>query len=308
VLVDVESSVLSTSPEFVGEVESVMVPTETAMEVVSKEPLVSEIRVPIVLELRVPKVSEEERALVAEPRVVEEPRRTTEQSRRIAEEARAISEMREPVEERRLPVEERRLPVEERRLPVEERRLPVEERRLPVEERRLPVEERRFVKTGKEQKEEKRIPVPSGSIAWRQGAPWGIEQIKYIPPPYNQSKPISLLGVRPEGWKELGRTPQETLQVIGSREGVPKEITIDLGVTDIRISDFARKIEFTGRGLLTDVGERIPGPEKGMSIPAEKLRREERLMITETEQLKVTQKTKPQLADMDAQSALSEIL
>jgi hypothetical protein len=157
----------------------------------------------------------------------------------------------------------------------------------------------------------KQVTIPDGSIAWRQGAPFGKDQIKYIPPPYDQLKPISLIGVELVGWVDKGRTPSETIQVIGDDTNVPEEITIDLGVTDIRISDFARKIEFTGKGLLTDVGQRITGTTTGMSVPAVLLRREEQVMRQEIGEpsLKVVKKKQPKhYSEGTAQEQLSRIL
>jgi len=60
------------------------------------------------------------------------------------------------------------------------------------------------------------------------------------------------------------------VQMIGrSKAKVPKTISIDLGVTDIYVTDRGRHIEFGGGGLGTNVGKRIESPTKGMSIPKE---------------------------------------
>ena len=48
---------------------------------------------------------------------------------------------------------------------------------------------------------------------------------------------------------------------------VPKTVTIDLGVVDIKIDDYGRSISFTGGGLETVAGHSILSPTKGMSIP-----------------------------------------
>jgi len=120
---------------------------------------------------------------------------------------------------------------------------------------------------GKAPKKPRVVTLPSGSIAWRMGALKGGDVIKYIPPPYTQLKPTTLVGRRPTGWIDKGRTPQETLQIIGEARDVPGRISIDLGVADILVVD-GKRIEFVGGGLKTDVGTRIPGPTKGMSIPA----------------------------------------
>lgn len=113
---------------------------------------------------------------------------------------------------------------------------------------------------------ESRAPIAAGSWAWKQGAFW-----KYVPPPWDQERPITL----PKGVVPIGainthlRTPQETIQVIGSSESpVPESASIDLGVVDVFITDYGRRISFMGKGTRTDVGERIPRATQGMSIPA----------------------------------------
>ena len=80
-------------------------------------------------------------------------------------------------------------------------------------------------------------------------------------------KPITLKrGVAPQGAR-LGRTPQETIQMIGtSRAIVPESISIDLGIVDAFITNRGRNIEFRGKGEETDVGERIPLTTQGMSV------------------------------------------
>ena len=93
-------------------------------------------------------------------------------------------------------------------------------------------------------------------------------QWKYIPPPWDMDKPLSL-GAPPAGAiRTEMRTPKETIQLVGRpRVRVPENVSVDLGVVDIHITNFGRNIEFAGSGLETDVGKRIVGPEKGMSIP-----------------------------------------
>ena len=65
-----------------------------------------------------------------------------------------------------------------------------------------------MLRFGVDGKGRKRIPV--GSLTWKQGWDW-----KYIPPPYNQLKPISLGNTPPSGAVRMGKTPFETLQIIG---------------------------------------------------------------------------------------------
>jgi hypothetical protein len=111
---------------------------------------------------------------------------------------------------------------------------------------------------------------PNGSITWKQGTPRGGEVWKYIPPPWNQKKPLTLRRPPRGAVRTNLSTPEETIQVIGrSKVRVPKTASIDLGVTDIIISNYGRKIDFKGRGQDTDVGKEIPSNTKGMSVPAE---------------------------------------
>lgn len=110
---------------------------------------------------------------------------------------------------------------------------------------------------------EKRTKVPQGSIAWRQGLFW-----KFIPPPWNQKKPITLR-TPPEGAKYVNaRSPSQTIQMIGKSDAVvPKSASIDLGVVDILIKDYGKIILFKGKGLETSVGQ-SGSRTTGMSIVA----------------------------------------
>lgn len=129
------------------------------------------------------------------------------------------------------------------------------------------------VKLGKsegEEEEKKRRRVPKGTIAFRMGMFW-----KCLPPPWEQNKLITLSrGVAPLGADVRGRTPQETLQVIGEPESeVPETISIDLGVTDAEIIGGGKVIRFAGGGQFTDVGDRIYSPTRGISIPSKGISR-----------------------------------
>ena len=122
-----------------------------------------------------------------------------------------------------------------------------------------------------------RVKIPEGSITFA----WGkvlrgsganrrkVPVWRYIPPPWTQSKPETLYAP-PIGAKNIDSSnPYTTVQRIGkSGSVVPKTISIDLGVTDALISDYGKRIAFSGRGQDTDVGERLPSATKGMSIPA----------------------------------------
>lgn len=116
---------------------------------------------------------------------------------------------------------------------------------------------------------EKRYKIPEGSIAWKQGELKQGEEWKYIPPPWKQEKPITIFHP-PLGARYIGeKTPEKTIQMIGkSKAKVPKSVSIDLGVVDIRISNYGREIAYTGKGLETVVGQSIAESTKGMSIPA----------------------------------------
>jgi len=98
---------------------------------------------------------------------------------------------------------------------------------------------------------------------------------RFVPPPWNQLKPMTLpKGVVPAGAiNTQSNVPSETIQMVGqpgTGSKVPMRASIDLGVADVYISDSGRKIEFSGKGLQTDVGARIPSTTKGMSIPGRK--------------------------------------
>ena len=57
--------------------------------------------------------------------------------------------------------------------------------------------------------------------------------------------------------------------VIGKAKArVPKTASIDLGVVDIKITNYGRKIQFSGEGLETVAGSSLGTPTQGMSIPA----------------------------------------
>jgi len=106
--------------------------------------------------------------------------------------------------------------------------------------------------------------LPFGSIAFKQGAFW-----KYIPPPYDQPKPITLpRGITPIGADTSGgNSPYTTVQKIGESDAiVPENIAIDKGVVDAFISKQGSQIRFAGEGERTNVGTRIDSPTMGMSI------------------------------------------
>jgi len=95
-----------------------------------------------------------------------------------------------------------------------------------------------------------------------------VNQWYFIPPPYNQNKPISLSAPPLGALHTDSASPYDTIQVIGrSRKStVPASISFDLGITDGFITDYGRKISFGGKGTETDVGERLPETTRGMSV------------------------------------------
>ena len=94
-----------------------------------------------------------------------------------------------------------------------------------------------------------------------------VDQWYFIPPPYDQETPISI-NAPPLGALRTGsHSPYDTIQIVGrSRKGrIPKSVTIDLGWTDILVTD-GKHIEFQSKGETTDVGTRLPSPTRGMSV------------------------------------------
>jgi hypothetical protein len=88
----------------------------------------------------------------------------------------------------------------------------------------------------------------------------------------NGIKPRTL----PRGIEPLGarftdlRTPQETIQVIGDAKVPVPDFRVDLGKTDVFISDQAKTIRYTGGGENTNVGSRIPNTTQGMTVEGRK--------------------------------------
>jgi hypothetical protein len=100
---------------------------------------------------------------------------------------------------------------------------------------------------------------PDGTIAWKMG-----DVYKIIPPPYTLVKPITSK-YPPRGMTKTKGSPQETLTFIGGK--LPfKNVSFDLGVTDGFIDVKSKTIRFTGKGLRTDVGVRVVGPARGITL------------------------------------------
>jgi hypothetical protein len=85
---------------------------------------------------------------------------------------------------------------------------------------------------------------------------------KYIPPPWNQKKPITLKNA-PHGAVNAGsRIPKQTIQMIGKPGAtVPKTASVHLGIVDILIDDYGRTIRFVSRET------RNGTPTTGLSVP-----------------------------------------
>jgi hypothetical protein len=110
----------------------------------------------------------------------------------------------------------------------------------------------------------KRPRYPDGSVVWLMGELKRGQEWKAILPPYTQNKPISTTR-RPIGVKVRTGTPQETLTFIGGK--LPfRNVAFDLGVVDGYIDVKHKRIEFTGGGLKTNVGKRIPSFTKGITL------------------------------------------
>lgn len=94
-----------------------------------------------------------------------------------------------------------------------------------------------------------------------------VSQWFFIPPPYDQAKPISLSAPPMGALKAGSNSPYDTIQVIGrSRTGrVPKRVSIDLGWADIFVLN-GKTIQFKSGGEKTDVGARLPSFTRGMSV------------------------------------------
>lgn len=116
-------------------------------------------------------------------------------------------------------------------------------------------------------KQGKRPVYPDGSIVWLMGELKRGQEWKAILPPYNQNKPISSTKP-PHGVRVTTGTPQETLTFIGGK--VPfRNVAFDLGITDGWIDVKHKRIDFTGGGLKTNVGTRIPSATRGIAMDDE---------------------------------------
>ena len=125
---------------------------------------------------------------------------------------------------------------------------------------------RRIPKLRKKEKtrEDDRELYPAGTVVWNQGKLGRGYEYKIIPPPYDLTKPISSTKP-PKGMKRTVGTPQQTLTFLKGK--VPfKDVAFDLGVVDGFIDVKRKTITFTGGGLKTNVGKRMPQPTKGITL------------------------------------------
>lgn len=96
-----------------------------------------------------------------------------------------------------------------------------------------------------------------------------VPQWYYIPPPYDQKKPISLSAPPIGAVRTDSIKAKETIQVIGrARAKVPSKVEVDLGWADIYIIN-GREIDFKSGGEFTNIGVRVPETTRGMSISGE---------------------------------------
>jgi len=141
----------------------------------------------------------------------------------------------------------------------------------------------RNIKTGKKAKpvppilpkvktnKEGRPIYPPGTVVFRMGKTKRGAEYKAMLPPYNQAKLVSSK-LPPVGMKRTSGTPSETLTVIGDKKLPFENISADLGVVDVFVDTKKKKIRFKGGGLQTDVGRRIPGPTRGVSLANTEMR------------------------------------
>lgn len=111
------------------------------------------------------------------------------------------------------------------------------------------------------------VRLPEGSMAWKQGWTW-----RWVPREDwlagKATKPKALRkGVTPIGARFTDkRTPAETIQIIGDAGASVPDLSVDLGIADVFVTNKAQDIQFTGKGEWTNVGERDSSPTKGMSL------------------------------------------
>jgi hypothetical protein len=115
----------------------------------------------------------------------------------------------------------------------------------------------------------KKARLPDGSLAWRQGWTW-----KWVPKEDwlagRGRKPRSLgKGITPVGARFTDlRSARDTVQMIGDPGAAVPDVSVDLGVADIHITDQAQSIQYVGKGEATNVGERIESTTQGMTVGA----------------------------------------
>jgi len=257
---------LSRMPDLPARLTEVRIPDRSLAELARDTTLPREI-------VRTSEARLSERAIMS-PRGVEIPRipepvRMPEPSR--GEEGRRIPEVPRLPETPRLPEPPRipRVPEVPRTPRTPETRIP-ETPRIPRSPRKTTGKETTIARlrglgaeiVGKEAR------LPEGSITWKQGifwkwiAPTDITQVSGIRKPRNLPKGVVPMGAR---FTDL-RKPAETIQMIGDPGAPVPDVSVDLGVADIRIKDNAQTIQYTGKGEQTNVGELVDSPTQGMTI------------------------------------------
>jgi len=144
------------------------------------------------------------------------------------------------------------------------------------------------------------------------GSPVGSMQLEFLPDE-STVRLVFLTIVKPgivnrkfliDLWNEVDKEARVRGLAFTEIRPFPKQEKMYLGAGFSEYSEAGEVISLRRPVVPESIRQRIPGNEMGMSIPA---MREQKRMITETmpEKKKVAKK---QLADPDAQSALSEIL
>lgn len=107
-------------------------------------------------------------------------------------------------------------------------------------------------------------------LLWRQGALGGKDVWKAVVDPEKQKNLLTVVGteklpVVPRKYATGPGSAQATMQWIG--KGPQYEGSADLGIVDIFWGPEGTDLRFEGKGLETVVGERLPSPTVGISIP-----------------------------------------
>lgn len=131
-----------------------------------------------------------------------------------------------------------------------------------------------------------RFRAPVGSIVWKQGLFW-----KFVPPPYER-KPITTKLI-PRGARLTGRTPKQTLQIIGGR--ITKEtVFVDMGIVVVRVSDWGNDIDFfrsSKAGRKTEVVEEAAEEAESVVEPVVRARPKYTVAVGQTKPKRKSRKS-----------------